>query len=364
MDKVFVSEAEYGDSRFIKKFIKQTGLKGKKVLVKPNLLCPTPPEELATTHPSVVKAVIEKLLDMGNRVAVGDSSAAQHPLELLLKATGIEEALKGLDYVRADIDRLPAMKLGLQGFSGIKTAPISSALKDTDAIINLPKLKTHMLTGLTGAVKNFFGLVPREAKKAFHARLINPVSFSALIADIGYSVHRKVPSYTIMDAIRGLQGNGPKDGEPLHLGLLVAGQNPFQVDHAIVSMVEPEFRVMTDELGKKLGLIGEFETEGLTHKFFLKRPKTYKPVRMISRLPNLPFLTRLVPVPVVTDACVGCSICKNNCPVKAIKVEYGRARIDPNKCVRCYTCAEVCPQKAIKVSHRNIVSGIIDFVVR
>ena len=52
----------------------------------------------------------------------------------------------------------------------------------------------------------------------------------------------------------------------------------------------------------------------------------------------------------VTDDCIGCTICAQHCPVEAIAMQpYQQHEIDPDKCIRCGTCKEACPADAIKV---------------
>ncbi|MBR9679842.1 MAG: DUF362 domain-containing protein [Candidatus Altiarchaeota archaeon] len=355
---------DYKNTRFIKAFVKKTGLKGKKVLVKPNLLLPALPEKAVTTHPSIVKAVVEKLLDQGCTVAIGDSSVQQSVFGGLMRVTGLKDALKGLDYLPADVDSLPAIKLKLRGFAEEQTAPISSALKGTDAIINLSKFKTHSLTGFTGAVKNFYGLLPRKAKKSYHVRFTNTAHFSAFLVDLAASIQDRLPVWNLMDAGWAMEGDGPNAGDRIDIGLLITGKSPFQVDRAALSMVKPAFSIHTDKIADKLGLIGEFKTTGVQKTIKLKWPKTYLPLKALSWLPNLPLVNRLVPIPKIMSNCIGCGICVKACPADAIKLVNGRAKIDSAKCVRCYTCAEACPHHAIKTNKANLMTRISNLVVR
>ena len=75
---------------------------------------------------------------------------------------------------------------------------VVQALLEADLVINLPKLKTHNLTGLTCAVKNLFGLVPGALKISYHAKLQERERFCAGLVDIFTFVK---PALNIMDAI-------------------------------------------------------------------------------------------------------------------------------------------------------------------
>jgi uncharacterized protein (DUF362 family)/NAD-dependent dihydropyrimidine dehydrogenase PreA subunit len=353
VDRVITRACDYGKAeKAVRELAKSSGLQGR-VLVKPNLLAPVPPEEATTTHPMVVRGAVEGLLDAGCEVLLGDSSASQDTLARLLKATGIGPAVADLDVELVEVDRLPAAKLVLNGYSKEKWIPVCSALEDVDGILNLPKFKTHMLTGFTGATKNYFGLVPRKAKKEFHARLTNPAQFSAMIVDLAHSLSKGVPCFSIMDAVRGMEGEGPHGGPVVDIGLLVAGDH-FQVDDAVLGMVKPEFRVFTQEIARSHGLVGSYEIKGPVKEFALKRPKTYRAARVAARLPNIPGMSSLLGVgtPEVTDRCTGCRTCVENCPVDAISMRGGRAHIDRSKCIKCFTCTEVCPVDAIEVRRR------------
>ena len=50
---------------------------------------------------------------------------------------------------------------------------------------------------------------------------------------------------------------------------------------------------------------------------------------------------------VITDECVACGTCIDECPVEAISEGDGKYNIDADTCVDCGTCAGVCPTEAI-----------------
>jgi uncharacterized protein (DUF362 family) len=61
---------------------------------------------------------------------------------------------------------------------------LARAVKEADVVISLPKLKTHSLTLLTGAVKNLFGCLPGLHKMQMHMRALNPEAFSQMLVDL------------------------------------------------------------------------------------------------------------------------------------------------------------------------------------
>jgi heterodisulfide reductase subunit A len=64
---------------------------------------------------------------------------------------------------------------------------------------------------------------------------------------------------------------------------------------------------------------------------------------------------------VIADLCNGCGECVKICPVNAIRMEEGKARVDPFQCVGCGGCVPVCPREAIDFKNattKQIVAGL------
>ena len=123
---------------------------------------------------------------------------------------------------------------------------------EVDVIINLPKLKTHNLTGLTLGVKNLFGLVPGAIKIGYHAKLQDRERFAQALLDI-YTYDR--PALTLMDAVVGMEGNGPTGGTPRPIGALVASADTLACDTVCAALVGLDpLRVLTTEVAARRGL--------------------------------------------------------------------------------------------------------------
>ena len=211
--------------------------KGSRVLIKPNLLSPALPRHAVITHPSIIRAAVEYCNERGVRPLVADDSPATGAFDLLLRVSGIRDALRGLDCECRPFQTSVRVDIG-EPFGAIEIA--EDAVR-ADVIINLPKLKTHSQMFLTLAVKNLFGCVVGYRKPEWHMRAgVDREAFARLIAGIGRTLR---PAFNVLDGVLAMEGQGPgMGGVPRELGVLLAGRDPFAVDRAVCRMLalDPE----------------------------------------------------------------------------------------------------------------------------
>lgn len=324
---------------------------GSHVLLKPNLLTVRTPEEAVTTHPEFVRAVIRVLRQNSiNEITIGDSPAGNYSWEELWKLTGMrkiadEENVKLLPF--ENVTRIDISKIG--------TLPILKELKSFDAVISLPKLKTHMLTKITGAVKNSYGLVIGRAKSAFHGKYPSPQKMAGFLAAIYGQLK---PDFVIMDAVECMEGNGPANGTPHRLGLILAGEDAVAVDVCacqaygynatdIPMLVETgklEAGVIDPELIQKNGdgwsLISAQKAKKSKADFLNFIPE--------SVFHMATFFLRYRPY-INPDICVKCGVCQNVCSQKAIKLPPKKTAVNSQKCILCMCCLEACSSHAIEL---------------
>ncbi|MFP4477598.1 MAG: DUF362 domain-containing protein [Desulfatibacillaceae bacterium] len=327
---------------------------GKRVLVKPNILAPHPPEAGITTHPTLVAAVVRALKDRGAKVMVGDNPGVggYGRAKEAADVTGIREAA-GDSYVNLAEN---AVRVDL--FSRwADSVAVSREVLDADLVVNLPKFKTHGLTFITGAIKNTFGYVVGGEKMRMHSSGATPARFAELVLDI-YSL--KPPELNVMDAVEGMEGNGPSNGSTRRIGKLLASDNAVCLDAVMVAMCGT--RAANVPLVKQAGErgLGHVDPARIVTNVPVepipdfKLPKTYVPGLMGVVLNR--FLSdkiRCVPE-VIQEKCEKCGICVKHCPVDAMRVENGRVAPDLDECIRCYCCQEMCPNDAIRLSGRVI----------
>jgi uncharacterized protein (DUF362 family) len=204
--------------------------RGERVLVKPNLLAATPPQFLPCTHPQVVRAVCRYLLDLGADVRVGDSPSFGSGVKIAQKI-GLDLALADLKVPIVNLDRPKTVRLS---FPGGRVALSRQAL-ESSLILNLPKLKTHRMLRVTGAVKNFFGCVPGIRKALLHVlHGDRGRRFEAMLLDL---LEHLPPSLSLMDGVTAMHAGGPVHGQPYPLGLLAASPSPVALDTAVFSLL-------------------------------------------------------------------------------------------------------------------------------
>lgn len=166
------------------------------------------------------------------------------------------------------------------------------------------------------------------------------------------------PELNIMDAVMAMEGNGPSNGKPVHLGLIMASDNAVALDAAAMHMLgQKPASVPHLDVAAKRGLgpvrLEDMHLHGqLPQVKNFKFPRTFVPGltgivlnRYLSRWANC--LPKIVP-----GNCTACGICSAHCPVKAMTMAKHGPKLDKGKCIHCYCCQEMCPENAIKLSGR------------
>jgi uncharacterized protein (DUF362 family)/Pyruvate/2-oxoacid:ferredoxin oxidoreductase delta subunit len=351
MEKVVIQKTGYDYSDLRKSIFTimdflggETIEKNSRVLIKPNLLAPAPPGKGMLTHPRVVKAVAEYLIQKGVKPIVSDSPA-MGSFHKVLRESGFDETLKGLDIICKEFTTSVKVDMG-RPFGMIEIA--RDAL-NADLIINLPKLKTHSQMLLTLGVKNFFGCIVGKRKPEWHLRTgVDREMFARLLVALYQSLH---PSITILDGILAMEGQGPgKSGTPRHMGILMGSNNAVDIDVAVCRIIgiEPE-RLLTNKVAKDKGLVNNgIEITGelpVIKNFVLPEitPLIFGPPKLHG------FMRRhLVQRPICDyDLCALCGECWKYCPAEAITRDRKNVNFDYDRCIRCYCCIEVCPHGAL-----------------
>ena len=342
---------------------------GMTVVIKANLVSAMKPDEAGTTHPVLLSALTELLCEKGAKVIIGDSPGGLYNSAFVgrvYNATGMHETEKygaslNDDYSQSSAE-FPEGKV-LHSFT------YTGYLDKADVIINFCKLKSHGMMGMSCAAKNMFGTVPGVIKPEYHFRFPKYEDFADMIVDLDEYFH---PALSICDAVVGMEGNGPTAGTPKKIGCLIASPSPHALDMVAAKLLGFDreelpilnaayLRGMIPEKVEELTLYGsldglvvtDFErvVERKSLQFSGNGKGVFKKLRgklLGAMLQTKPKLKK--------DMCVGCGVCANICPAKAIKIVKKKAIIDRKACIRCFCCQEFCPKSAMKVKRTAIAS--------
>lgn len=319
--------------------------RGARVLIKPNLLSPATPDDAVLTHPLVVKAVIEYVLDKGASVQLSDSPAIGS-FEKILRVSGIRDAIRGLDVVCKPFEDSIRVDIG-KPFDRIEMAEDAV---NADLVINLPKLKTHSHMLLTLAVKNMFGTIVGFRKPEWHMRAgVDRDMFARLLVRI----HERVrPAFAVLDGILAMEGEGPgKSGVPRQLGVLMGSRQGPAIDETVCRMIGFDPLLLpTHKAAQEFGLVDpSIRTDGRLPQVPHFRLPEVTPLIYGPRAFQGFVRRHLVQRPVVDPGrCKMCGECWEICPAKAITAREKALSFDYNRCIRCYCCIEVCPHSALR----------------
>jgi uncharacterized protein (DUF362 family)/Pyruvate/2-oxoacid:ferredoxin oxidoreductase delta subunit len=329
--------------------------KNSSVIIKPNLLAPAPPKSAILTHPMLVRASAEYVLQKGAVPVISDSPASGS-FEKILKVSGITDALKGLNVVCREFKTSKTFDVG----GPFRNIEISEDALDADVIINLPKLKTHVQMLMTLGIKNLYGCVVGLKKPEWHFRTgINREMFAQLLVGICKALG---PQINILDGILAMEGQGPgKRGKPREIGILAACDNAAALDIAVCRMLKINTeRMLTNRIAREMGMVaGEIVMEGQ-----IPEVQDFKLPEMVPLVFGPKFLhgfmrRHLVQRPVIDDeVCKGCDECLKYCPAGAISDSRKKLKFDYERCIRCYCCIEVCPHAAINTGETYLGKGL------
>jgi uncharacterized protein (DUF362 family)/Pyruvate/2-oxoacid:ferredoxin oxidoreductase delta subunit len=341
----------------MKRFIKP----GMNVLINPNLLSARTPDRGVTTDPALVATVANMCIKIGANVRIGDSPGGiVKGLKRTWDNTGMTAAAEStgaelIGFELGDIDKLEIEN---------REHFISRYAAEADFIISLPKLKTHVLTNFTGAIKNCYGFVPGLRKSDYHKKNPGVKEFSNVVVDI-FSLVK--PGLFIMDGGLAMEGEGPASGDTKWLGYLFASTDGVAIDSSVMSILHPGRRkVWTTDLAAKRGLgvaklsqidrLGPAFKSGAVDDF--KMPSNF----YMNLIPSLlvktlePYLW--VRPTINNEICEMCDICRKNCPQETIFEKDGKMIIEHENCIKCMCCHELCPHKSVYLKKSRLAKII------
>lgn len=324
-------------------------LPGKNVLIKPNVLRASRAEEGIVTHPAVLRAVVEKVETLEPAsIVVGDNPGlfSYGANEASFQQTGLIDAAKG--YYRNIGEDSQKVDFNAEFMSAVG---VSRAVLNADIIISLPKFKTHGLTVMTGAIKNSYGFLPGAQKASLHRAAGSPRRFHELIVDV---FGLRVPDLFLVDAVVGMEGNGPASPDLREIGLILASDDATALDSVIAAMMgcDPG-RLGFLQKAKAIGL-GDYdrETIDIIGEFqqlpdFKLPPLGGEAILNSQPIQELIRSRTLLRPQADPDLCTACGTCVDQCTVSALTIKDNLPQVDADTCITCFCCQEICPEKAI-----------------
>ena len=327
-------------------------VKGKKILIKPNLLVWKGKGEIASVHPAVIVETAALFLDEGAaRVDIREIPAVQ-TAHSIIHAMGIGEKL----------EKMGVNVGGFEKYSPISTKEakekivfhnleLASEFQEYDAVVDLAKAKTHGMMTFTFCVKNLFGLIRGSERLSWHLAVGKDfLLFADMLLDLYLAVK---PHFNILDGIVCMEGNGPGSGTPAERGFIAGSSDALALDDSVAGLFGMK-KIPLLIQAEKRGLIPEYEEKG-------KETLSCKPL-LLPDPPGLlcewgvflpPFLKTLFRNILISrpeldgEKCVSCGLCAKMCPPKSLKLIHGKPVFDLKNCIRCYCCQEHCPKSAI-----------------
>lgn len=326
---------------------------GDNVLLKVNVIIGFPPERAATTHPVIVGATTEIVREAGGVPWVGDSSGAHGYTAQSLELCGIKKACEEYGGRLINFESTGTYPVKANG-KILTTINIAKPVIDCDVLVSLPKMKIHQLTKYTGAVKNFYGVVPGSGKAGIHMQAPTEESLSHAVVDI-YSALK--PRLAIMDGIVGMEDEGPTNGTPILSGVILSSTDCVALDAVASEVMGFSHRdILTTRFAHERGLgTGELDQIEITGEKISDVKIDFKKSRYLYyKLPGFlgkwifKYAENVSRVEISEKECKKCKICFNSCPASAINLEP-RPLIDQKKCIKCYCCHELCRNSAVKL---------------
>ncbi len=336
-----------------------------KVLLKPNMLQAALPEENVTTHPAIVEAVAQEVLDRGATPLIGDSPGGKFKdMEKFWKLTGFKAVSEKLDVELVNFESAGFNILKRNG----RKYPICKTVLESDVVINLPKIKTHSLTIFTCALKNMYGSVPGLSKVDFHRKNPKPYAFSERVVDI-YALSK--PNLTLVDGLCAMEGAGPSGGDAKPLNMILSSRDGLALDTYICHILGmTPSKVASNRIAIQQGL-GEGDINNMDIRGW--QPPIIDDFKWPS---NIYYSLEMVPSslaraimklwwsrPAINQKkCQNCNVCVESCPVESMQSGALVPEINYEHCINCLCCMEFCPHQAFYENKSSLYSFISRFL--
>lgn len=342
-------------------------LQGAKIaILKPNFVAGRNADTGSTTSFALLKAVAEEVRACGAEPVLCETPGTEFDREATYTILGVEQfcAENGIRILLVDPEggEQDWVELRPEGAKKLRRFRIPRILNEA-CLINLPVLKTHVVSTMTLGMKNPMGILPRPDRRSMHT-----FGIDQSIVDMNRGIK---PSLTIVDGSVGQDGEGPLYGDKADLQVLVAGRDSLAVDLVCCQLVGvkprdiPHLKLALEQLGKPSWTI-EGEELSVIKKFRLPQQKPlYRFIFWMMYPLDYPytwiaergkhFCTTLYGTGLVgtrpkikEESCTRCGVCVEACPLPNV-IDLKTLKVNYATCQRCLLCYEACPEKAISV---------------
>jgi len=254
-----------------------------RVFIKPNICGGVSGKKGTFTSTEVLDGLIEVLKGKTKRIVVGEADSCMYGADRMVSETEIDEVIDKHGVEFRNLSKEEVEEVEVKDGYFFEKVSLPQVVLESDVVICVPVMKTHVSTEVTLGMKCMFGILPEKNKARYHPKL------DQVIVDL---ISVVPPTLTLVDGITGLEGKGPFHGDPVDLNVIIAGDNVVSVD-AIASMImgfdpaEIQHLKLAEEKGlgdiklQKITLIGKkIEEVGRT----FRRAKQMKIERKLSRL--------------------------------------------------------------------------------
>ncbi|HEU4683669.1 MAG TPA: DUF362 domain-containing protein [Nitrospira sp.] len=262
--KVGDYQAEIGDA--ITRGFKELGvepedIRGKRILLKPNLVETNATAPHINTHPLVLRGAVEAFLRLGAAsVLVGEGPGHRRDSLAVYEESGLANVLTEDRIPFHDLNYITGYDMPNAGnHSALKTLTFPAVFKEVDWIVSVAKMKTHHWAGATLSMKNLFGVMP-GLYYGWPKNVLHHAGIEQSILDINATLK---PHFAIVDGIVGMEGDGPIMGDPKRAGVLVMGRNLAAVDATCCRImgIDPYKVSYLEKADNWLGPIGDSAIE-------------------------------------------------------------------------------------------------------
>ncbi len=261
-------------------------LKGKKVLLKPNLVEPMRERPHMTTHPAMIVAAAEVFRQWGAQVTVGEAPGHVRDTEMALYESGVGQALDaaGLTFADLNYQSVGWVKNG-GGASPLQGIYFPQSVVEADLVVSMPKMKTHHWVGVTASMKNLYGVLP-GIKYGWPKNVLHHAGIPQTVIDINATLPARI---AIVDGIDCMEGDGPILGSKKTMGLVVVGSNLPAVDATIARMMgfDPKRIEYLSLASRKLGPLDDRKIE--------QRGERWQPLVDAFKILDQPHLRKMRP---------------------------------------------------------------------